>query len=167
LLNNGFEKIIATDTNPNSIIGIHEQIKNGKINSRIDLFHGDLFADQDSKSDLIVFNPPWIPASYKLSAIDMAIYYDSELFSRFFEQAKERLTENGKIVLLFSNLAQVTNLTKTNPIEEELKTSDFFKKEILLHRNVGASSKKTKRDQNWRSDELVELWVIKRKNINS
>ncbi len=57
LLNNGFEKVIATDTNPNSIIGIHEQIKNGKMNSRIDLFHGDLFADQDSKSDLIVFNP--------------------------------------------------------------------------------------------------------------
>ena len=64
-------------------------------------------------------------------------------------------------MLLFSNLAQVTHLTKTNPIEEELEKGGRFQKDLLVKSKVKAASHKTRRNQTWREDELVELWVLK------
>lgn len=160
MLKYGFEKIYGTDTNPNTIIGLDSEIKKNVSYSNIDLFHGDLFADCNLKTDLIVFNPPWIPASHSKYGIDKAIYYDENLFNDFFSQAKQHLNDNGKIVLIFSNLAEITNLTKKHPIKNELSEGGRFKKELFIQKNVAKASEKTKRNQNWREAEMVELWVL-------
>jgi len=156
MLNNGFAKVYGTDSNPNSIIGLSKDSENNKV----ELFYGDLFADCQQKSELIVFNPPWLPAPYNAEGIDKAIYYDEELFPRFFEEAQKHLTENGKIILLFSNLAQITNQTEDHPIKKELSENNRFKKELFIRKKVAKASKKTQRNQNWRDKELVELWVL-------
>ena len=85
------------------------------------------------------------------------------MFTNFFKEAKERLLPDGKIVLLFSNLAQITKVSESNPIEKELAEGGRFKKELFLTKTVKTASKKTKRNQNWRSSELVELWVLTHK----
>jgi len=159
LVKNGFKKVYGTDSNPNSIIGLKEN--SDKLHSKIELIYGDLFANLHVQTELIVFNPPWLPASQNLDEIDKAIYYDSDLFSRFFTEAKKQLQPNGRVVLLFSNLAQITKVADKHPIETELEKNDEFVKELLLQKKVRAASKKTRRDQNWRSEEMVELWVIK------
>jgi methylase of polypeptide subunit release factors len=161
LLNHGFKKVYGTDTNPNSIIGLSEFQKTKYSFPQMNLIYGDLFADIDIKADLIVFNPPWIPATHKLSGIDQAIYYDDELFPRFFAEAKKHLAPDGKIVLIFSNLAQISQATDKHPIEFELSSEERFEKEEFIQKKVGSASTKTKRDQNWRDKEMVELWVLK------
>jgi len=163
MLNCGFEKIYGTDTNPNTIIGLKEDADKNKLNSRLDLFHGDLFAGLDMKTELIVFNPPWLPASYDLEGLDQAVYYDENLFSRFFAEAEKHLYPDGKLVLLFSNLAQITGLTDSHPIKKELEENNRFWKEYFVQKKVQAASKKSKRNQHWRDSEMVELWVLKRK----
>lgn len=161
LLNHGFEKVYGTDSNPNAIIGLNAALIENDLNSKIALFHGDLFANCTEKTELIVFNPPWIPASHNIDGLDTAIYYDAELFPRFFEEAIKHLDENGRIVLLFSNLAQITNVNQSHPIEQELANGNRFQKELMLQKEVVAASKKTKRNQIWRDTEKVELWVLK------
>jgi len=160
LLQDGFSKIICTDTNPNAIIGMEKGLNN---NSAVDLHYGSLFAHCDTLADLIVFNPPWIPIKQDVKGIDKAIFYDDKLFPDFFEQASKRLKPDGRLILIFSNLAEVTNVTTENPIHLELLNNSRFEKDVLLTKSVSKASSKTKRNQNWRNDELVQLWVLKLK----
>jgi ribosomal protein L11 methylase PrmA len=163
LLNHGFGKIYGTDSNPNAIIGLKETLRKEEKVKPIELIHGDLFAGIEQQSELIVFNPPWIPATHQTEGIDKAIYYDANLFDRFFEEAIKHLAPNGRVVLLFSNLAQITKTETVHPIKKEIAEGGRFEKELLQHRKVHAASKHTRRNQSWRNHEMVELWVLRAK----
>ena len=160
LIQNDFENVIAIDSNKNAIIGVSNESKKLGYEDKITLIHSDLFENCDIKSDLIVFNPPWLPAKHEVEAeIDKATYYTEELFPRFFEQAINHLNENGKIVIILSNMAQIIDEKATHPIIEELQKNKRFKKELQLKRDVRASSRRTKRTDA-KSREKVELWVL-------
>jgi len=159
LLKNGFKQIFATDNNKNAIIGVSHEAKRMGIENKLNLNYGDLFADCDFQTELIIFNPPWIIAEHELNGIDKAIYYNQELFPNFFEKAKKHLCKDGKLVLLFSNLAQVVGTDDIHPIRQELEKRNRFKKVSFIEKSVKASSKKTKRTD-WRKNEKVELWVL-------
>jgi len=162
LIENGFQKVFGVDSNKNAITGLIQERTRLGLEEKLELTHGDLFSGWDFKSELIVFNPPWLQAKHKLEeGIDKAIYYEEDLFSRFFKQADQHLTPDGRIVLLFSNLAQITGKDDFHPILDELEKSDRFKKELLLRKNVKFASKKTKRTDS-RKNEKVELWVLTR-----
>ncbi|MGB1226634.1 MAG: methyltransferase [Poseidonibacter sp.] len=160
LIQNGFNDIYASDTNKNAIIGVKEEAKRLGYEDKFTLNHADLFENCDVKADVIVFNPPWIKAKHKLEeGIDKAMYYEGELFNNFFEQAMQHLNPNGKIVLIFSNLAQVVDDNTSHPIIDELRNNNRFRKDLHLTREVRASSRKTKRTDQ-RASEKVELWVL-------
>lgn len=169
-----FKEVHASDINPNALIGvIYENEKRSSDQSRLvtttektHLYFGDLFAGSQVKSDLIVFNPPWIPLPKEVSGIDLAIYYDKELFPRFFEEAHKHLNAEGKLVLLFSNLAGLMDPNFVHPIERELKHNKRF---ILVEKKTkkaAAASSKTKRKASWRDLEFVECWVLKLRSEN-
>ncbi len=162
MLKHGFESICGTDSNPNAIVGLNEELKRKGVCSKIELRYGDLFAGHSTKTEFLVFNPPWLPASHYADGIDKAIYYDEELFPRFFSEALKRLDDGGRVVILFSNLAQITEVNKTHPIETELAKGGRFEKETFIQKSVGKASKKTRRNQTWRNSEKVELWVLKK-----
>ena len=162
MLKHGFERICGTDSNPNAIAGLSEELKRKGVSSKIELKYGDLFAGCDTKSELIIFNPPWLPASRDTEGVDKAIYYDKELFPRFFSEALKRIDNGGRVIILFSNLAQVTGVSSTHPVEMELAKGGRYEKELFVQKSVGKASKKTRRNQNWRDSEKVELWVLKR-----
>ncbi|MDO9511393.1 MAG: methyltransferase [Bacteroidales bacterium] len=161
LYKHGFAKVFGSDSNPNAIIGLNEVRNKIPKFSELQLFYGDLFAGCQEKAELVVFNPPWLPALHNAEGIDKAIYYDGDLFPRFFNEAVNHLSDEGRIVLLFSNLGHLTHEDFIHPILDEIQHGGRFEKELFIKKNVGAASVKTKRDQNWRTDELVELWVLK------
>ena len=161
LVKHGFQKVFATDTNPNAITGLRESMGETKMSRKIELANASLFGPFEKQTELIVFNPPWIPQDGELDSNDEAIYYKETLFPDFFEAAKKRLLPDGKLVIIFSNLSQITEVSKTHPIQEEIEKGGRFHLEKCLTRAVKAASEKTKRDQNWRSSEEVELWILK------
>ncbi|MGB0391208.1 MAG: methyltransferase, partial [Salibacteraceae bacterium] len=163
LVKHGFQKVFATDTNPNAIVGMAEFMGETKLSRKIELDFGNLFGKWEKKTELIVFNPPWLPGSHELGRIDEAIYYNENLFPDFFAEAVKRLTDDGKLVIIFSNLAEITNVTKEHPIKKELAEGGRFDLEICLTRPVKTASDKTKRDQHWRDKEEVELWILTEK----
>lgn len=161
MVQHGFQKVYATDINPNAIVGLAEFMGTTKLSRKIELDLGSLFGKWKKQTELIVFNPPWLPETHDLGSIDAAIYYKKTLFPDFFSEAKKRLLPDGKLVLIFSNLAQITNVTTEHPIERELAEGNRFLLEKCYKKSVKSASKKTKRDQHWRSLEAVELWVLK------
>ncbi len=161
LLKHGFQHVFCTDSNPNALIGMQQSLTKRQLTTRVELGYGDLFAHFDQKVELIVFNPPWIPANSSLEGLDQAIYYDDQLFPRFFEQASTRLTASGSLVLLFSNLADQTHTDFSHPIQHEIEQHSRFRLESVKRQQVGRASSKTKRNQFWRSSEEVELWVLR------
>lgn len=160
MVKHGFQKIFATDINPNAIVGLTEFMGDTKLSRKVELDYGHLFASWKKQTELIVFNPPWLPKSEDLGGTEEAIYYDENLFPDFFEEAQKRLLPEGKIAILFSNLAQITNVTKEHPIEKELAEGGRFQLEKCWKKTVKMASDKTKRDQHWRSSEEVELWIL-------
>jgi len=156
----GFQKVFGTDTNPNVIVGLTEFMGTTKLSRKIELDLAHLFGKWNKQTELIVFNPPWLPEAHDLGGVGDAIYYNKALFPDFFAAAKKRLLPEGKLVLIFSNLAQITNITTDHPIETELAEGDRFKLERCLKKSVSAASSKTKRDLHWRSSEEVEVWIL-------
>lgn len=163
LMKHGFQKSFGTDMNPNAIVGLRESMKGTKLALKIELAFGHLFGKWGKQTELIVFNPPWLPASHDLDRLDEAIYYNDKLFSEFFLEAKKRLLPEGRVVLLFSNLGQITDVTKEHPIEKELAKETRFELDRCFKKSVKKASEKTNRNQHWRSTEEVELWVLKHK----
>jgi methylase of polypeptide subunit release factors len=68
----------------------------------------DLFPD--GRADLIVCNPPWIPAR-PISLLDHAVYDEnSQLLQGFLAGLTEHLRPNGEAWLILSDLAEHLNL---------------------------------------------------------
>ncbi|WP_299766567.1 50S ribosomal protein L11 methyltransferase [uncultured Dokdonia sp.] len=163
LLKYGFQKVYGTDINPNAIVGLAAFMGDTKLSRKIALEHAPLFGKYDTPTELIVFNPPWLPKTNQEADVDAAIYYDEHLFPDFFAEAKNRLAADGQLVILFSNLSQITNFKTSHPIEKELSEGGRFRLERCFKKRVKEASTRTKRDQNWRGSEEVELWVLMHK----
>jgi hypothetical protein len=161
MVQHGFQKVFGTDINPNAIIGLSEFMQGTKLARKIEIDYGHLFGKWEKQTELIVFNPPWIPAVQELNKLDEAIYYNEKLFPDFFAAAHKRLLADGKIVILFSNIAKITHVTTEHPIEKELLSGKRFILEKCYKKSVKQASKKTNRNQHWREEEEVELWVLK------
>ncbi len=160
MLRYGFRHITATDNNPNAILGMREEMKRRREKLPVSLSYGNLFAGNGTPADLIVFNPPWLPAPYQLENLDVAIYYKEDLFPQFFAEAAKRLKPEGKVLLFFSNLAKLNDRQAKHPVEEELKHFQRFVKDSVFKKTVQAASIKTRRNQYWRKKEVVELWQL-------
>ncbi|MEZ4978425.1 MAG: methyltransferase [Chitinophagales bacterium] len=167
LLQEGFKKLYASDINANAIIGFKFHLSQKKQAIPCELFCADLFGPCTELQDLIVFNPPWLPSTKSISNLDRAIYYKEDLFPRFFEQAASRLNPDASLVILFSNLAESTELSDSHPIRDELAKNDRFALHFSERKKVNASSKNTKRKTSARKDEFVEIWVLKKKEAIS
>lgn len=162
MLNHGVKRVIASDINPNALLSIREDMDRMNMDSsKLMTIQSDLFKNVDEKSDLIVFNPPWLPASNEGEGLDDAIYYKPGFFDRFFGEAYNHLKPDGRMVILFSNLALVEGYHSEHPVISELALNNRFKKVILIKRKSAKKSKKTKRRDN-RKNEYIELWELRR-----
>ncbi|MBU2637978.1 MAG: methyltransferase [Nanoarchaeota archaeon] len=109
--------VLAVDVNKKAV----EHVKSLGINAKV----SDLFSNVNEKFDLIVFNPPYLPADEKEDE-DVALQVAGgkkghEVIERFLKDAKKHLNKDGKILLLFSSLS--------GDIEELMKKYGYkFKK---------------------------------------
>ena len=99
----GFENILAVDINPKVVDYLKEQ--------KLNVVQGDLFSEIEGDAfDLIVFNPPYLPED-KREPEDSKLATTAgkkgyEIIIRFLKDAKNYLSYNGRILLLFSSLSK-------------------------------------------------------------
>jgi len=152
----GFERVLATDNNPNAIESVARELRRLASAPPIDLLHGDLLGEDTTPADLIVFNPPWIRGEIE-GLLDSALYFNDGLFERFFEQACARLTPTGRVVLVFSNILELVQPDVPHPILAELERGRLRLVQ-KLHRKVKPSPTET--GERRRTRERVEVWEL-------
>jgi hypothetical protein len=107
LANRGIKNIIATDNAPRALDCAQKNIEALNLKNNVKLVEADLFPDAElGKADLIVCNPPWLPARPS-SALESAIYDDkSQMLKGFLNGLTDHLTETGEGWLILSDFAE-------------------------------------------------------------
>lgn len=163
MLKHGVKDVVATDINPNAIHSVGQDLYRHDLGSRVRLINADLLEGISCENiDLLVFNPPWIPDN-ATGGLDLAMYYQHDLFERFFSSAYEVLPPQCKVVVLFSTFAQAAGLKVEHPIRHELEHHQRFK---LANHIQSPVNQKPSNKKSWlaeiRSNEKIELWELER-----
>lgn len=109
----GASKIIFSDISRPAAKNTEENIKKFNLAEKSKVFVGDLFENVPSaKANVIIFNHPFfsdLPKGFSKNLTTMIMIDGGELINRFFDEAKNFLSEDGCIVMPFFHLAGTVN----------------------------------------------------------
>lgn len=118
LVTRGIKKVIATDNNVRALNCAAENNKQLDLTQYVELELADLFPKGQKKADLIVCNPPWLPAKAN-APIEHAIYDpSSKMLKGFLNGVKNYLNENGEAWLVMSDLAEHLGLRQPEELQK-------------------------------------------------
>lgn len=114
LARRGIAHILATDTNPAAIAAAQANFTRLQLDQHITLLQQDLFPT--GQADLIVCNPPWLPAKPS-SLIETALYDpNSAMLKAFLASVRAHLTPTGQAWLVMSDLAEHIGLRQVDDL---------------------------------------------------
>lgn len=117
LAKRGVEQVIATDNNPRAIACANANIARLGYADNVNIVQCDLFPQDVAKPDLIVCNPPWIPAKANAS-IEHAIYDpNSRMLTAYLNGIAQYLAQDGEAWLVMSDFAEHLGLRKENDLQ--------------------------------------------------
>lgn len=107
LANRGVKQIIATDNAQRALDCAQKNINLLQMQNAVTVLNADLFPDETyGKADLIVCNPPWLPARPS-SVLESAVYDEnSKMLKGFLNGLKAHLTDTGEGWLILSDFAE-------------------------------------------------------------
>jgi hypothetical protein len=148
----GFAQVEATDCSPNAVESVRRELERWP--QPIQPLLGDLLEPVEGPIDLVVFNPPWMQGPVE-GHLDRALYFEPGLFERFFEQALERLSPQGRVVMVFSTIIQLVQPELPHPVEAELARGRLVLVDKLRRRIRPPKGQR-------RTKERVEIWELGR-----
>ena len=105
LAQRGVPQVIATDLNPRALACANENFTRLELPA-VQLQQADLYPTDAPLANLIVCNPPWLPAKPS-SSLEYAVYdAKSEMLRGVLQGAKQHLAEQGELWLIMSDLAE-------------------------------------------------------------
>lgn len=109
-------RVVATDINPRAVHCARANLRRLGIADRARVVEADLWPT--GRADLVVCNPPWLPAR-PTSTLELGIYdQDSAMLRRFLRGLTDHLTPGGEGWLILSDLAERLGLRA----RDELRT---------------------------------------------
>ncbi|MEV3965550.1 class I SAM-dependent methyltransferase [Nocardia sp. NPDC050193] len=97
-------RVVATDINPRAVTCARANMRRLGLTDRVRIAEADLWPS--GRADLIVCNPPWLPAE-PTSALELGVYdRGSDMLHRFLDGLPAHLTETGEAWLVLSDLAE-------------------------------------------------------------
>lgn len=104
LAHRGVDHIVATDISPRALACARENVRRLGFTDRVDVTGPGLFPD--GRADLVVCNPPWVPAR-PTSALETGVYdADSSMLRDFLAGLAAHLRPGGEGWLILSDLAE-------------------------------------------------------------
>ncbi|MBD0421681.1 class I SAM-dependent methyltransferase [Streptomyces sp. NPDC052309] len=104
LARRGIDHVVATDISPRALACARDNIRRLHLTGRVDVVGPALFPD--GRADLVVCNPPWIPAR-PTSAVEQGVYDPGGSMLRdFLAGLGARLEPGGEGWLILSDLAE-------------------------------------------------------------
>ncbi|MFL5318853.1 MAG: methyltransferase [Myxococcaceae bacterium] len=116
LAKKGASRVVATDLDPRAVRNARESIEQHGVQKIVSVEERDLLPE--GTADVIVFNPPWLPAKPQTS-VDRAIYDEGgATVKRFLAEAKAHLEPDGEVWLVISDLAERIGIRRPALLEE-------------------------------------------------
>jgi SAM-dependent methyltransferase len=104
LARRGVKQVIATDQDPRALVCARENLEQLGVSQQVQVQQANLFPE--GRADLIVCNPPWLPARAG-SPIEHAVYdEDSRMLLGFLKGLAAHLTPTGEGWLILSDFAE-------------------------------------------------------------
>ncbi|RKS08604.1 methylase of polypeptide subunit release factors [Nocardiopsis sp. Huas11] len=104
LARRGIGRVVATDISPRALDCARENVRRLDLFGHVDVVGPRLFPD--GRADLIVCNPPWLPAR-PTSALELGVYdEDGGMLHAFLGGLADHLTPGGEGWLVLSDLAE-------------------------------------------------------------
>ncbi len=105
LAQRGVKQVVATDLNPRALACAADNLQRLEL-ANVELQQADLFPTQQPLANLIVCNPPWLPAKPS-SPLEYAVYdAKSAMLRGFLQGAGKHLAPQGEVWLILSDLAE-------------------------------------------------------------
>jgi len=107
LAHRGIKKIIATDNSQRALDCAQKNIDRLEMKNTVTVLNADLYPSEEyGKADLIVCNPPWLPARPS-STLESAIYDEnSKMLKGYLNGLKAHLNDAGEGWLILSDFAE-------------------------------------------------------------
>lgn len=160
LAQRGVNQVIATDLNPRALACAEDNLQRLALHS-VQLQQADLFPRDQGLADLIVCNPPWLPARPS-SPLEYAVYDPkSSMLRGFLKGARQHLAAQGEVWLILSDLAEHLQLRS----REEL-LGWFAESGLTVKYRLDTQPKHGRsQDQNdplfaARNAEITSLWCL-------
>lgn len=160
LLRRGVERVVATDINPRAVVCARENLQRLGLSEAAEVVEADLFPQ--GRADLIVCNPPWLPAR-PTSALEAGIYDpDSDVLHRFIDGLAEHLTPAGEGWLILSDLAEHLGLRTREALLERITAAGLriHDRHDTTPRHPRASDTEDEL-HNARGAEVTSLWRLR------
>lgn len=142
---NGASSATATDINPEAVANTRENLRRHNLEGRV--IQGDIYSGlaQDERFDIILWNHPF-NLEYKPEEILLRAAFDSDFegLQRYVAQAKDHLTDNGRLLLGSGNYAhpeRVKEIAQRNGYKLEVVCQEIlplsglndFQNELFLY----------------------------------
>ncbi|MGW1893405.1 methyltransferase [Streptomyces sp. NPDC002004] len=124
LARRGIDHVVATDISPRALACARENVSRLHFTGRIDIVGPGLFPE--GRADLIVCNPPWIPAR-PTSAVEQGVYDPgSSMLRNFLDGLTAHLEPGGEGWLVLSDLAERLGLRTRSELLADIKAAGLL-----------------------------------------
>lgn len=155
LVTRGIKQVVATDNSPRALACAAENVQRLNMQSNIQVVQADLFPE--GQADLIVCNPPWLPAKAN-APIEHAVYDpESKMLKGFLKGVKAHLNPEGEAWLVMSDLAEHIGLRAADDLQNWFTEAGLHVVERL---QVAPKHAKA-------SDQSDPLYVARAKEVTS
>lgn len=158
-------RVVATDINPRAVTCARANMRRLGLTGRVRVEEADLWPS--GRADLIVCNPPWIPAE-PTSALELGIYdRESDMLHRFLEGAGDHLNRTGEAWLVLSDLAERLGLRTRDELRTRIADAGLrvVGRHDIAPRHPRASDTTDPLHEARRS-EITSLWRLARNSAS-
>lgn len=160
LAQRGVKHVVATDLNPRALTCARDNFE--RLNyTKVQLQEADLFPTEQPLAELIVCNPPWLPAKPS-SPLEFAIYdANSSMLRGFLQGVRAQLAPQGEVWLILSDLAELLELRSREELLDWFAEANLTVKYRLdTQPKHGRSQDSTDPLHSARSAETTSLWCL-------
>jgi len=159
-------RVIGTDVAPRALACAAENIQRLGYNRQVQLVRADLFPtaiEVPELADLILCNPPWLPAT-PTSPVEAAVYDpDSRMLRMFLAGAAQHLSPNGEVWLILSDIAEYLELRNRQELLDWITAGSLT---VIDRLDTQPKHPKTRNQTDAlhkaRSKEMTSLWRLKK-----